>query len=69
MEDIGTHQRFSDGTRSRPPMAHCLDWRFATPPKTPIENCGKTNVRKGIVCMEGLDNFFENMEYGHSQGL
>jgi len=24
------------------------------PPKTPIENCGKTSARKGIVCMVGL---------------
>ena len=45
------------------------------PPKTPIENCAETSAHRGIVCMEGLQDFLfffgggGDRECRHSQGL
>ena len=70
---IRTQQRCFGGIilnplRLTPPT---LNWRFATAPKTPIENCGETSAHRGIVyaVWKVYRIFLGIGECGHSQGL
>ena len=66
-EHIGTHQRSVEQCHPRPlrPFFPKIGG-LQLPPKTPIENCAKTNAHREIVRIEGL---FGNTECGNSQRL
>jgi len=57
-EPMETHQRsFSDGTIPTPLSP---DWRFAAPPKLQPKIAEKMSAHRGILCTEGLYDFFWN---------